>query len=46
MKTATALYKERLPLYRKVADLEINVEQLEAGDIADKIIRKLGLDNT
>jgi shikimate kinase len=46
MKTATALYKERLPLYRKVADLEINVEQLEAGDVADKIIRKLGLDNT
>jgi shikimate kinase len=43
LKGASALYEERLPLYRKVADLEINVEQLEAEEVADKIIRKLGL---
>ena len=43
MEKADTLYKERLPLYRKAADIEINVEQLEAEDVADKIVRKLGL---
>jgi shikimate kinase len=40
---AQSLYEERLPLYRKVADIEINVEQLEAKDAADKIVKNLGL---
>lgn len=40
---AAALYEERLPLYRQVADLEVNVEQREADDVADTIFRKLGL---
>ena len=43
MKQSNTLYKERLPLYRKASDIEINVEQLEAEYIADKIVRKLGL---
>lgn len=43
LEKAKALYEERLPLYRKVADFEINVEQHEAEYVADKIIKKLGL---
>jgi len=43
MEKAQSLYEERLPLYRKVADIEINVEQLEAKDAADKIVKNLGL---
>ena len=43
MEKANALYKERLPLYRKAADIEINVEQLDADYIADKIVKKIGL---
>ena len=43
MEQANTLYKERLPLYRKAADIEINVEQLEAEYVADKIVKKLGL---
>jgi len=43
MEKAKALYEERLPLYRKVADFEIDVEQVEAEYVAEKIVRKLGL---
>lgn len=43
MEQANALYKERLPLYRKAADIEVNVEQREAEYVADKIVKKLGL---
>jgi len=43
MEKANTLYKERLPLYRKAADIEINVEQIEAEYVADKIVKKLGL---
>lgn len=43
MEMATALYEERLPLYRKVADMEVNIEQVDASKVADKIIRKLKL---
>jgi len=44
LEKAKKLYKERLPLYRKVADLEVKMEGRDAGEIADRIIRKLGLD--
>ena len=40
---ARALYDERLPLYRKAADLEVNVEKVGAEDIADRIIAELKL---
>ena len=43
MEQANALYKERLPLYRKAADIEINVEQMEAEYAAEKIVKKLSL---
>ena len=43
MKKAAELYDERLPRYRKVADLEINVEQLTAEEIAEKIIKKTNI---
>jgi len=41
MDKARGLYEERLPFYRKAADVEINVEGLDAEEIADKIIKKL-----
>ena len=41
MEKAAQLYDERLPLYRKAADLEINVEKSTAGEIADKIINQI-----
>ncbi len=41
MKHAQALYEERLPLYRQLADIEINVERKNADEIADMIIQKL-----
>lgn len=37
------LYAERLPAYRAVADLEVEVEGLGAQEVAEKIIRKLAL---
>jgi len=41
--SAKTLYEVRLPQYRKAADLEVNVEQRDAGDIAAEIMRKLNL---
>ncbi|MCL7488642.1 MAG: AAA family ATPase [Desulfobulbaceae bacterium] len=41
LESVTSLYEERLPLYRKAADLEVNVEQREAEDIAAEIMKKL-----
>ena len=46
METATGLYQERLPLYRKVSDLEVNVEKQTAEEVAAKIIKKLKLVKT
>lgn len=43
MDKARELYEERLPLYRKTADVEIAVEGLDADEIADRIIKKLKL---
>ena len=43
MDKARELYEERLPRYRKAADVEINVEGLDAEEVADRIIRKLKL---
>ena len=43
MSKASALYEERLPFYRKVADIEIDVEQLGPEQIAEKIIRQMKL---
>ena len=43
MEQAKSLYRERVPLYRKVANFEINVENAETIEVANKIIRKLGL---
>ena len=44
MKKARHLYDERLLLYRKAADLEVNVEGLSPDDVAGKILDKLGLE--
>ena len=43
LESAKTLYEVRLPQYRKAADLEVNVEQRDAGDIAAEIMRKLNL---
>lgn len=43
MKHARFLYDERLPRYRKSADLEVNVEGRTSEEIADIIISKLKL---
>lgn len=43
MEKAAALYNERLPLYRKVSDIEINVEQIDGERAAAKIVKKLKL---
>lgn len=41
MEKATELYEERLPLYRQVADFEVNVEKMTAEEVAAKIVKKL-----
>jgi len=41
MKKAAELFDERLPLYRQVADIEINVENMSEDEIAAKIIKKI-----
>lgn len=43
MEKARILYSERLPGYRKVADIEVNVDGLTGEEVADIIIRKLKL---
>ncbi len=40
---ARALYDERLPLYRGVADYEINVEGLDGDEMAGQLIKTLKL---
>jgi shikimate kinase len=44
MDKARELYETRLPLYRKTADVEIAVEDLDADEIADRIVRILQLE--
>ncbi len=41
--TARALLETRLPLYRDIADIEINVGGRSIDDIADDIIHQLSL---
>lgn len=41
MEKAAQLFDERLPQYRKVADIEINVEKLTAEEIAEEICRQI-----
>lgn len=41
MKKAATLFNERLPLYRKVSDMEINVEGMDGEKVAARIIKKL-----
>ena len=43
MDTARALFEERLPRYRKAADLEVNVEGLDPEEVAERIIEKMRL---
>ncbi len=40
---ARALYDKRLPLYRGVADYEINIEGLDSEEMAGRIVEKLRL---
>ncbi len=40
---ARALYDERLPLYRRVADYEINAEGLDGGAMAVQLVKTLKL---
>ena len=40
---ARNLFEERLPRYRKAADLEVNVEGLDSEEVAEMIIEKLRL---
>lgn len=44
LEKACLLYDERLPLYRKIADLEINIEKLSPEEVAGVIVKKLNLE--
>ena len=41
MEKAAELFDERLPLYRKAADVEVNVEKAFPEEVAAKIIKKI-----
>ena len=43
MESAGRLYDERLPLYREVSHLEVNVEDKTPEDVAGEIVLRLGL---
>jgi shikimate kinase len=42
MDQARELYRQRLPRYRQVADLEINVEELTVGEVAKQLMQEFG----